>query len=243
MDHHYIKSNHKVNVTINRVGRVGLFVSLNSSQEGFIHISEIHKSTEKQTTEGFKSGQQVTAWVMNYNPDTNRLALTMIDPQSTVYLDQLKPGQKLQGIVVGIEDFGAFVDVNAKQTGLVHISRLSRIPVNKVTDIVNEGDRVTVWVEKVDIRRQHLNLSLLPPPSLDWTKLWSGQQLNGTVITLTDFGAFVDIDAEIAGLVHKSEMSHSYVTDPSKIVSIGQSVRVRVVEVNIAKKRISLSLK
>ena len=233
----------KIVATITSKGRVGLFLDLNSSQQGFIHVSEIGRRSEDQSARAFKAGQQVTAWVMDYNPDTNRVALTMIDPKTTIHVHQLKPGMKLDGTVVGIEDFGAFVDVGAEQTGLIHISRLSRTPVASVTDIVKEGDRVTVWVEDVDIRRQRLSLSLTPPPSIDWRTLRSGQKLPGIVVSIKDdLGAFVDIDAEKSGLVHISKLRRVPVNAVSDVVKVGQSVTVWVEKVDLQRERLSLSL-
>lgn len=234
-------SNGKLTATITHVGRAGLLVDLNSQQQGFIHVSELSKSPEQQSTERFRRGQQVTAWVLDYNPDTARVALTLLDPQSLISINQLRPGQRLEGTVVRIEDYGAFVDVGVGYDGLLHISRLRRIPVQNVSDVVNEGDRVTVWVTKVDIPNQRFDLSQIPPPSLDWRTLQPGQQLSGIVVRIKEgLGAFVDVDAGKDGLVHISRLSSDYVNSVADVVQEGSRVIVWVERVD--SKGLSLSM-
>lgn len=156
---------------------------------------------------------------------------------------ELRPKMKLQGQVSRVELFGAFVDVGVGQDGLVHISQLKEGRVNRVADIVSEGDEVTVWVTKVDPHRGRISLTMIEPPERVIADLEPGMVLSGKVTRLTRYGAFVDIGVERDGLVHVSEVAEGYVKDPGEYVSVGDRVDVRVVSVDLRKRQIELSMK
>jgi small subunit ribosomal protein S1 len=108
---------------------------------------------------------------------------------------------------------------------------------------VNVGDEVAVWVTSVDSKRQRIGLTMIEPPALPWAEVKKGHTYQGKVTRLERFGAFVDIGAERDGLVHVSELASGYVRDPSEVVSIGEQVDVTVVDVNMRKRQIQLSMK
>lgn len=155
----------------------------------------------------------------------------------------LKPKTHLSGKVTKVELFGAFVDVGLDKEGLVHISMLKKGRVNRVEDVVRVGDEVDVWVHKVDANAGRLELTMIPPVALGWGDVQVGMRLTGKVVRLEKFGAFVDIGAERSGLVHVSEMSDGYVSDPSAVVRVGDEVEVKVVEVDRKKRQIRLTMK
>lgn len=155
----------------------------------------------------------------------------------------LKPKMKLTGKVKRIELYGAFIDLGFDATALVHISKLGNEQVNRVSDVLNEGDEVTVWVEKVDPERGQVMLTMVAPLAVDWSDLEVGGAYKGTVTRLENFGAFVNIGAEREGLVHISELSHDYVKQPSDVVKVGDEVEVKVLGFNRRKRRIDLSMK
>lgn len=158
-------------------------------------------------------------------------------------LSSIKPGQKIEGTVSKVELFGAFVDVGLDHPGLIHISQLKRGRVNRVQDIVKEGDEVEVWVQKVDPNSNRLELTMIKPVDVKWNDLSPGDTYQGKVVKLETFGAFVDIGAERHGLVHVSEMRDDYVRDPAEIVSVGDTIEVRVLEIDRKKRQIRLSMK
>lgn len=158
-------------------------------------------------------------------------------------LSSIKPGQKIEGTVSKVELFGAFVDVGLDHPGLIHISQLKRGRVNRVQDIVKEGDEVEVWVQKVDPNSNRLELTMIKPVDVKWSDLSPGDTYQGKVVRLEKFGAFVDIGTERHGLVHVSEMRDDYVRDPAEIVSVGDTIEVRVLEVDRKKRQIRLSMK
>lgn len=158
-------------------------------------------------------------------------------------LDELKPKMELTGTVKKIELFGAFVDVGVGRDGLVHISALKPERVNNVSDVVKEGDTVTVWVKKVDAEQGRLDLTMIKPLGIEWGELKRGQRFTGKVVKLEKFGAFVDIGAERPGLVHISEVAAYRVEDIKEALKDNQEVQVQVLGVDPRKKQIKLSIK
>jgi ribosomal protein S1 len=164
-------------------------------------------------------------------------------PQAPTRLEDLKRKMKLAGKVKKVELFGAFVDIGVGRDGLVHISAMSRQPVNRVEDVVKEGDDVTVWVRRVDSQAGRIDLTMIEPAGLDWDEIRANQVFTGKVVKLERFGAFVDIGAERPGLVHISELATYRVEEVSEIVKMGQEVEVKVLAVDPRKKQIKLSMK
>jgi small subunit ribosomal protein S1 len=158
-------------------------------------------------------------------------------------LEDLKPKMKLTGTVRKVELFGAFVDVGVGRDGLLHISALGPTRVNNVTDVVKEGDTVTVWVRKVDPQAGRIDLTMIEPLAVDWHELKPHQVYTGKVVKIERFGAFVDIGAERPGMVHISELASYRVEDVSEIVKLGDTVQVKVLAVDSHKKQIRLSIK
>jgi small subunit ribosomal protein S1 len=155
----------------------------------------------------------------------------------------LKPGLKTEGKVVRLEKFGAFVDLGAQTDGLVHVSEMGTGRVEKPSDVVSEGDIISVWVKDADRKSRRISLTMLEPPEVDIRTLEPDVVLTGKVVRLESFGAFVDIGAGRDGMIHVSEMGRGYVGNPSEIMSVGDEVQVRVLEVDPRRGRISLSMK
>lgn len=171
--------------------------------------------------------------------------------QPAISLAELQPGMELTGIVRTIQPFGAFVDIGAETDGLVHISELRDGFVEKVEDVVQVGDVVTVRVKEVDVERGRVSLTMRSsetgeePQSdrLPLEAIEEGKEYTGIVTSIVDFGAFVDIGAETDGLVHISELSDTRVNRVEDVVQVGQEVKVRVLSVDRARNRISLTMR
>jgi len=158
-------------------------------------------------------------------------------------IHELKPKMRLQGTVTRVELFGAFVNIGLDSDGLVHVSQLRAERVNRVSDVINEGDAVTVWVLSTDTKAKRIELTLLEPPAVDWNEIRSGQVYQGTVKRVERYGAFVDIGATRDGLVHVSEITSDYIQDPKEYVKVGEEVQVKVLKVDDRRRRIELSIK
>ena len=158
-------------------------------------------------------------------------------------IKDLKPKMKLKGTVSRLELYGAFIDLGIGTSALIHISQLGKEHVNRVADVLNVGDEVSVWVDKVDLEREQIMVSMIPPLDVEWSDLEKSQVYAGSVKRLENFGAFIDIGAEREGLVHISELSHNYVKNPSEVLTVGDEVQVQVLGFSKRKRRIDLSIK
>lgn len=153
----------------------------------------------------------------------------------------LAPKTKLSGKVLKTTLAGALVDVGQSIPGVIHISQLSKDPVNKVEDVVKEGQTLEVWIRRV--KKDRIELTMIEPLALEWKEIEPDMVVKGKVVRLEPYGAFVDIGAERPGMVHVSELAHGYVKTPNEIVKEGDEVEAKVLDVNRKKKQIKLSMK
>jgi small subunit ribosomal protein S1 len=161
-------------------------------------------------------------------------------------LDRLQPGMVVEGAISNIVDFGAFVDLDGID-GLIHISELSWSHVNHPSEILSIGDVVPVKVLDIDRDRQRISLGLKQTQEDPWQRVIDtyriGDELEGKVTKVVTFGAFVEIMDGVEGLVHISELAHHHVENPREIVEPGQDVRVKILEIDSERRRLSLSVK
>ena len=161
-------------------------------------------------------------------------------------LSKLRKGMRLKGTVSSIVDFGAFVDLGGID-GLVHISELSWNHVNHPSEVVKVGQEVEVEVLDVDLNRERISLGLKQTTEDPWRTLVKkypvGVIVEGSVTKLVSFGAFVDLGDGVEGLVHISEMAAKHVDTPSQVCTVGDTVQVKVMEIDLDRRRISLSMK
>ena len=153
----------------------------------------------------------------------------------------LEPKTKLSGRVIKTTLAGAIVDVGQSLPGVVHISQLSKDAVNKVEDVVKEGQTVDVWVRRA--KKDRIELTMIEPLALEWKEIEPDMVVKGKVVRLESYGAFVEIGAERPGMIHVSELAHGYVKTPSEIVKEGDEIEAKVLDVNRKKKQIKLSIK
>jgi small subunit ribosomal protein S1 len=158
-------------------------------------------------------------------------------------LADLKPKTALQGTVTRIELSGAVVDVGAEREGLLHISALGKEKVNRVLDVLQVGQEISVWVKKVDPNKGELQLTMVAPLAYEWGDLRTGMVVHGKVTRVEKFGVFVDFGAERPGLIHISELSNEYVKDINAVAKVGDEVDATVLEVDRKKKQVHLSRK
>jgi small subunit ribosomal protein S1 len=161
-------------------------------------------------------------------------------------LDRLQPGLVVEGQISNIVDFGAFVDLDGID-GLIHISELSWSHVNHPSEILSIGDTVQVKVLDIDRDRQRISLGLKQTQEDPWQRIVStyniGDELEGKVTKVVTFGAFVEIMDGVEGLVHISELATHHVENPREIVEPGDEIRVKILEIDSERRRLSLSAK
>ncbi|MCA0252662.1 MAG: S1 RNA-binding domain-containing protein, partial [Actinobacteria bacterium] len=162
------------------------------------------------------------------------------------FLQNLKPGQVRKGVVSSIVNFGAFVDLGGVD-GLVHVSELSWKHIDHPSEVVEVGTEVTVEVLDVDLDRERVSLSLKATQEDPWQTFARthqiGQIVPGKVTKLVPFGAFVRVEEGIEGLVHVSELAVRHVEIPEQVVSVNDDVMVKIIDIDLERRRISLSLK
>ena len=155
----------------------------------------------------------------------------------------LSVGQELQGRIKRVTDFGAFVDIGVGRDGLVHISELSVSRVRKVTDVVQEGQEVTLWIKKLDRDRNRISLTMIEPGQLTIRDLQKGEVVEGSVTRIMPYGAFVDVGVGRDALLHVREMAEGFVAKPEDVVQVGETIEVRIIDIARRRNRIDLSLK
>ncbi len=156
---------------------------------------------------------------------------------------RLKVGQERRGVVKRITDFGVFVDIGAGRDGLIHVSELSVNRVRNPAEVVQEGQEVTVWIKKLDRERNRISLTMISPDTKTIRDLEEGQIVEGTVVKIMPYGAFVDIGVGTNALLHVREMSSGYVHRPEDVVQMGETLQVRIIGLNKRRRRIDVSLK
>lgn len=227
----------------------GLVVDL--GVRGFVPASLV----ESHFVEDFSDykGKTLTFKIVELDKEKNRIILShraVLEEekgkQKHEILASLQAGQILEGTVQRITTFGAFVDIGGID-GLVHISQLSYQHIDKPSDVVEEGQKVQVKVLSVDQDNERISLSIkdtLPGP---WTniaeKAPKGAVLEGEVKRIVSYGAFVEVFPGVEGLVHISQISHKHIGTPHEVLSEGEQVKVKVLEVNENDQRLSLSVK
>ncbi len=153
----------------------------------------------------------------------------------------LEPKTKLSGKIMKTTLAGALVDIGQDLPGVIHISQLQKEPVNKVEDVVKEGQTVDVWVRRV--KKDRIELTMIEPLAYEWKEIQPDLVVKGKVVRLETYGAFVDFGAERPGLVHVSELARGFVKTASEVVKEGDEVEAKVLDVDRRKRQIRLSMK
>jgi small subunit ribosomal protein S1 len=243
------ESGEPVEGTVIEVVKGGLILDL--GVRGFlpaslVDIRRVHNLDE------FK-GQTLETKVIELNRSRNNVVLSrravLEEERKEVreqILGRLQPGMVVEGKISNIVDFGAFVDLEGID-GLIHISELSWSHVNHPSEVLSVGEIVRVKVLDIDRERQRISLGLKQTQEDPWRRVLDeykpGDALEGKVTKVVAFGAFVEIVPGVEGLVHISELAEHHVENPSEVVSPGDQVWVRILEIDESRRRISLSIK
>ncbi|MEK3977782.1 30S ribosomal protein S1 [Psychrobacillus sp. FSL K6-2836] len=238
-----------IETEVKEVVKGGLVVDL--GVRGFIPASLI----EDHFVESFEDykGKVITFKIVELEKDKNRLILShkaVVEDEKSVSKQQtfesIKSGDVLTGTVQRLASFGAFVDIGGVD-GLVHISQISYEHLENVADVLTEGQEVKVKVLSIDRDAERISLSIkdtLPGPWAEVEeKASKGAILTGKVKRLVSYGAFVEVFPGVEGLVHISQIAHKHISNPQEVLREGEEVQVKVIEVNSAEKRLSLSIK
>ncbi|HDR7656921.1 30S ribosomal protein S1 [Bacillus wiedmannii] len=242
-------SGHVFDVTVKDIVNGGLVVDL--GVRGFIPASLV----EVHYVEDFidYKGKTLAVKIVELDREKNRVILSHkavveleLDSKKKEAISSLKEGDVVEGTVQRLTDFGAFVNVGGVD-GLVHISQISHERVEQPSEVLEQGQKVKVKVLSVDADTQRISLSIKAAQPGPWEnvagEIKAGDIREGVVKRLVTFGAFVEILPGVEGLVHVSQIANRHVKNPNEVLEMGQEVKVKVLEVHVAEKRISLSIK
>ncbi|MEJ2182261.1 MAG: 30S ribosomal protein S1 [Nitrospirota bacterium] len=237
--------------TVKNITDYGVFVDLGGI-DGLLHISDISWGRITHPSKHFEIGQEIEVMILNYDGETEKVTLgykqKMPDPWSNVD-EKYPPGSRVSGTVVSITDYGAFVEVEEALEGLVHASEIEWAARPKhPSKYLNVGDRVECLVLRADKNDRRLSLSLKQLKPSPWElvaeRYRAGQEIEGQVRGITEFGAFVGLPEGVDGLVHISDISWTkHIRHPSEVLKKGQTVRAVVLGVEPEKERIALGMK
>ena len=230
----------------------GAFVELEPGVEGLVHVSEMSWTRRvRHPSKLVNVGDMVDVMVLDVNKATKRISLGMkqveADPWATID-ERYKPGERIEGKVRNLTDFGAFVELEPGVDGLLHISDMSWTRnIGHPSEILKKGQSVETQVLNVDRDNKRISLGLKQIQPDPWESVSQrypmGSRVTGKVVRLTDFGAFVELEAGVDGLLHVSQMSSRPIASPADLVNVGDELTLMVIRVDPNERRIGLSLK
>lgn len=233
---------------VSSITSFGVFVNL-GAMEGLVHISELSWQRNAKAKDILAKGDNVKVKVIAIDKEKNKISLsikqTLSNPWDTV-AERWTAGMKVEGVVTNLTDFGAFVEIEDGVEGLIHIGDLSWTRIKDPKEVLKKGQKVEVAVLEVDSERKRISLGykqLNDPWEKVAEKYKKDAEVNVKVIRIADFGVFVELEQGVEGLIHISQLSQQRVEHPKDVVSEGQELTARILEVNPAERRIRLSLR
>ena len=242
----------KVQGRVVSVTNYGAFIELEPGVEGLVHVSEMSWTRRvRHPSKIVNVGDMVDVLVLDVNKATKRISLGMkqveADPWATID-ERYKPGERVQGKVRNLTDFGAFVELEPGVDGLLHISDMSWTRnIGHPSELLKKGQPIETQILNVDKDNKRISLGIKqiqPDPWESVTQRYPmGSRVTGKIVRLTDFGAFVELEPGVDGLLHVSQMSHRPIAAPSDLVNVGDELTLLVIRVDPNERRIGLSLK
>jgi len=230
----------------------GAFVQLEEGIEGLVHISEMSWTRKlKHPSKVVDLGDIVETVVLDIDPTKKRISLGMrqVEPNPWAVIENKYPvGTRISGEVKTITDFGVFVGFEEGIDGLIHVSEMSWTKkVRNPAEMFKKGEKIEAVVLSIDKENERFSLGLKQLTSDPWDEIPGkyrvGHKVKGKVTNTTDFGAFVELEPDIEGLIHVSELSKEKVERPSDVVNVGETVEAVVINVDRRERRIGLSMK
>ena len=230
----------------------GAFIELEPGVEGLVHVSEMSWTRRvRHPSKIVNVGDMVDVLVLDVNKATKRISLGMkqveADPWATID-ERYKPGERVQGKVRNLTDFGAFVELEPGVDGLLHISDMSWTRnIGHPSEILKKGQPIETQILNVDKDNKRISLGIKQIQPDPWESVAQrypmGSRVTGKIVRLTDFGAFVELEPGVDGLLHVSQMSQRPIAVPSDLVNVGDELTLMVIRVDPNERRIGLSLK
>lgn len=246
-------ANTRIHGAVTNIVSYGAFVKLEEGVEGLVHISEMSWTKRiNHPSEMLSVGQEIDVVVLDINKDKQEISLgvkqTEVNPWELV-AQKYPPGTVIKGKVRNLASYGAFVEIEPGIDGLLHVSDLSWTKkLSHPNELLKKGDEVECVVMEVDQEKQRVSLSVKHMTKDPWTEAipsayQPGMIVHGKVTKITNFGVFVELEDDLEGLLHISELADHKVENPEDIVKVGDDVEVKILRVDIDDRKIGLSLK
>ena len=244
--------NRRVHGIVTNVMPYGAFIQIEEGVEGLVHVSELSWTKRvAKASDVLTVGQAVDAVVLGVNRDEQKISLGIRQTESNPWdrvQEKYPIGTRIKGKVRNFTNYGAFVEIEEGMDGMIHVSDMSWTrKVNHPTEVLKKGDVVEAVVLEVDPSQQRISLGLKQAQEDPWSTIASkykvGQRVKGKVSKLASFGAFVEIEEGIDGLVHISQLSDDRVQKVKDVLQPGQEVEARVIKIDPVERRIGLSIK
>jgi small subunit ribosomal protein S1 len=245
-----LREDAEVRGTVKNITDYGVFIDLGGI-DGLLHVTDLSWGRVNHPSELFKVGDEITVKVLKYDREKERVSLgyKQLQPDPwTLVPDQYFPGVRVAGKVVNITDYGAFIELAPGVEGLVHVSEMSWSKrVKHPSKVLQLGQDVEAVVLDVDLENRRISLGLKQTEPDPWTTLAERYAINsvisGRVRNLTDFGAFIEVEEGIDGLVHVSDISPRRIKHPSEVLKKGDKVEAIILNIDTENHRLSLGIK
>lgn len=241
----------KIRGEVVNVMSYGAFVKLEDGIEGLVHISEMSWTKRvNHPTELVNPGEEVDVVVLGINKEKQEISLGMKQAQANPWdavAAKYPPGATVSGTVRNLTNYGAFIELEEGVDGLLHVSDMSWTrKISHANEMLKKGDPITCQVISVDQERKRIALGLKQLAGDPWEttipeKYKPGAQVTGKVTKITNFGVFVELEPELEGLLHVSELSDQKVENPESFVKVGQELDVRILRIDSTDRKIGLS--
>ncbi|SRR6266498_129129 len=247
-----LKEGDTVSGTVRSLTEYGAFVEV-GGVDALLHVSDISWSRVNKPEDVLSVGQEIEARVLKIDPEKRRrisIGMKQLQPQPWDSApDKYKIGERVRGTVTRVMDFGAFVELEPGVEGMIHVSEMSWVKkVRKPSDLVKPGETVEAVILGVNAGEQRMSLGLKQALGDPWTdaaqKFPLGSAVEGPVVSLTKFGAFVQVAEGVEGMVHVSDISaEKRINHPQDVLKVGQPVKAQVLELDLEKRRLKLGMK
>ncbi len=246
-----LKEGNTVSGTVRSLTDYGAFVDV-GGVDALLHVGDISWGRIDKPANVLSAGQQIEAKVLRIDPEKRRISIGTKQLQPHPWdsvADKYKVGDRVRGTVTRVMDFGAFVELEPGVEGLIHVSEMSWVKkVRKPSDLVKPGERVEAVILGINVGEKRISLGLKQALGDPWAdaaqKFPVGSAIEGPVVSLTKFGAFVQVAEGIEGMVHVSDISADRrINHPQDVLKIGQPVKAQVLELDTEKRRLKLGMK
>lgn len=246
-----VKEGDTISGTVRSLTEYGAFVDIGGA-DALLHVSDLAWSRVSRPSDVLAVGQQVDVRVLKLEPDKHRISVGMKQLQPHPWdavQGKYKVGERVRGTVTRLTDFGAFVELEPGIEGLIHVSEMSWVKrVKKPSDLLKIGETVEAVILGISTGERRMSLGLKQALGDPWAdisqRLSVGSIVEGPVVSLTKFGAFVQVAEGIEGMIHVSDITaEKRINHPQDVLKVGQSIKAQVLEVDMEKRRLKLGIK